>query len=51
MIGLGTFLLLILAMMVFTNLGARPQPPAPVRDHSRVHDIYIQRPVARDAGR
>jgi hypothetical protein len=48
MIGLGVFLLLILGMMVFTNLGLRPEPPAPPagsasHDH-HVDDVPIRAP-------
>lgn len=51
MIGLGVFLLVILVMMVFTNLGARPQPPAHETDRGRINDVYIRRAgPARDAG-
>ena len=54
MIALGMFLLLILTMMVFTNLGARPEPPVRKPERGRVNDIYIQkvpqRAAPRDAG-
>jgi hypothetical protein len=49
-IGFGVFLLIILALMVFTDLGKRPAeaPPPPSRDH-HVDDIKLGRPYVRPA--
>jgi hypothetical protein len=45
MFGLGIFLLLILALMVFTDLGRRPEPTG----ERRVNDVLLRAPRG-DAG-
>lgn len=50
MFGLGGFLLLILGLMVFTNLGERPQPRTPAPSSvRRVDDVRLWTPRS-DAG-
>ena len=44
-IGLALFLLLILFLMVFTDLGKRPDDQPPPKD-DRVRDIKLYRPPA-----
>ncbi|MDB4957416.1 MAG: hypothetical protein JWO36_4985 [Myxococcales bacterium] len=49
MIGCGLFLLLILVLMVFTDLGRPPVPQGREDDRGRVREIYIRRAAPRDA--
>ncbi len=43
-IGLGLFVLLVLAMMMFTDWGERPADPPPAPAEPRVHDIKLYTP-------
>ena len=42
MIGLGVFLLIVLGLIVFTDLGLPPSPTPPSHDH-HVDDVLIRR--------
>lgn len=45
---MGAFILLILALMVFTDLGKRPEPkPAPPSKDHHVDDVPLKAPRAK----
>jgi hypothetical protein len=45
-IGMSVFILIILALMVFTDLGKRPDPTPPSKDH-HVDDVPLRAPRSK----